>query len=56
MCILLQTSFSEISSNDVFNGAENFVIKYYLTADETYYIVARIFTDDVTGTFTITIS
>ena len=50
---LYNSSTSQIASN---NGGNDFSITYTLTAGETYYIAARMYSSSATGTFTITIS
>ena len=50
---LYNSSTSQIASND---GGNDFSITYTLTAGETYYIAARMYSSSATGTFTITIS
>jgi hypothetical protein len=51
---LYDSSYSELKHNDDYDEG-NFSISYELTAGETYYLVARLFSGSDTGSFNVTV-
>ncbi|MCD7769222.1 MAG: dockerin type I domain-containing protein, partial [Oscillospiraceae bacterium] len=50
---LFDSSYNLLTSNDDGGDNLNFRISYTLTAGETYYLVARYYSSDTTGTFSV---
>jgi hypothetical protein len=53
---LYDVSQNFLQSNDDGAGNRQFQLEYFLTAGETYYVAARMYSSYMTGSFSVTIS